>query len=150
MRPTGRSRTCRPCSEMIESGTEPVVVDPGVRTARVAAGATWAELDAATQVHGLAASGPRVSRLEVTSTVTGGPSGWLGRPLGPPAAGVLEVERNHDGRVTAVVLRLHVVGPRLLCGFLGFPRRRARELARAYREVMAEAPMTVGSGLVLF
>ena len=42
--------------------------------------------------------------------------------------------------MTELVLRLHPVGPVLLCGFLTFPRARAGEVARAYRELMAGAP----------
>ena len=42
--------------------------------------------------------------------------------------------------VTRLDLRLHPVGPELLCGFLAFPRERAAEVARAYRDFMADAP----------
>ena len=41
------------------------------------------------------------------------------------------------------------VGPELLCGFLGFPRERRAEVASAYRDHMARAPVEVGGGLLL-
>jgi hypothetical protein len=43
------------------------------------------------------------------------------------------------GVVTRLDLRLHPVGPELLCGFLAFPRERAAEVARVYRDFMAGA-----------
>jgi len=51
--------------------------------------------------------------------------------------------------VTRLDLRLHPVGPELLCGFLAFPRERAAEAARVYRDSMAEASDQVGGGLLL-
>ena len=49
-----------------------IEVDAKARTARVGAGATWSEFDRATQEHGLAATGGRVSttggRWRVTTT----------------------------------------------------------------------------------
>jgi len=51
--------------------------------------------------------------------------------------------------VTRLDLRLHPVGPELLCGFLAFPRERAAEVARVYRDFMAEASDQVGGGLLL-
>ena len=53
------------------------------------------------------------------------------------------------GVVTRLDLRLHPLGPVLLCGFLGFPRDRAREVAAAYAGFMREAPRAVGGGLLL-
>ena len=41
------------------------------------------------------------------------------------------------------------MGPELLCGFLSFPRERAAEVARAYRDYMGQAPDQVGGGLLL-
>ncbi|HEY1275798.1 MAG TPA: FAD-binding protein [Thermoleophilaceae bacterium] len=157
-------------------------VDPGARLARVGGEVTWAELDAATQQHGLAITGARLSRATVAGTVLRGDGGWLERSLGPACAHLVaaEVELTDGriveadgellwalrgggegfGRVTELRLRLHPVGPVLLCGFLGFARGRAAEVARAYRDLMAgapdevggvaTAPDEVGSALVLF
>jgi hypothetical protein len=38
----------------------------------------------------------------------------------------------------------------LSCGFLAFPRARAGDVARAYRELMADAPAQAGGALTLF
>jgi FAD/FMN-containing dehydrogenase len=143
-----------------------VEIDAAARTARVAAGVTWAELDAAAQQHGLAVTGARVSWLGVAGVALGAGSGWLERSLGPTGSSVLRAEGVlPDGStvtatgtaaptgavvVTELVLQLHPVGPELLCGFLTFPRARAGEVARAYRELMVGAPAEAGGALTLF
>jgi FAD/FMN-containing dehydrogenase len=150
-------------------------VDHASRTATVEPGVTWAELDEATQAHGLAVTGARVSRLGVAGVALGDGSGWLERGLGPTGASltgaelvlangrVLEVSEADApdvlwglrgggarlGVVTRLDLRLHPVGPSLLSGFLGFPRDRAGEVAAAYARYMQEAPDAVGGGLLL-
>ena len=59
-----------------------VEVDPARRTARVQGGATWRELDAATQAHGLAVTGARMPSVGVAGFTLGSGSGWLERRLG--------------------------------------------------------------------
>ena len=132
------------------SAMKGVDVDPVGRTARVSGGVTWAELDAAAQAHGLAVTGGRVSWLGVVGVARGEGRGWLERSLGPTGDHVADVETVDDAVVTALTLRLHPVGPELLCGFLGFPRERALDVARAYRDLMAHAPPAVGGALTLF
>jgi FAD/FMN-containing dehydrogenase len=140
-----------------------VSIDAARRVARVAGGVTWAELDAAAEPHGLAVTGARVSWLGVTGVARSGGSGWLERSLGPTRASVIGAEVvRADGSVATVAepgpgavvteleLRLHPTGPELLAGFLSFPRARAREVARAYRDYMAAAPDAVAGGLLLF
>ena len=53
------------------------------------------------------------------------------------------------GVATRLDLALHAVGTDLLSGFLNFPRDRAAEVARTYRDQMAQAPAAVGGGLLL-
>jgi FAD/FMN-containing dehydrogenase len=120
-----------------------IEIDPVARTARVGADVTWADLDEATQEHGLAVTGARVSRLGVADTALGDGSGWLERSLGLTGASLMGTGEG------SVVLRLHPGGPTLLCGFLGFPRDRAGEVARAYRDFMRTAPDELGGGLLL-
>src|SRR4051794_9347892 len=57
-------------------------VDPQRRRASVGAGVTWSELDAATQEHGLAVTGGRVSETGVAGLTLGSGSGWLERAFG--------------------------------------------------------------------
>jgi FAD/FMN-containing dehydrogenase len=155
------------------SAMDAIEIDVPSRTARVGGGVTWGELDAATQQHGLAVTGARLSGLGVAGVALGEGSGWLERSLGPTGESLVGAEVVlADGRVieaaddaelmwalrgsgaglgvvTRLDLRLHPVGPHLLSGFLSFPRERAATVARAYRDYMAQAPDTVGGGLLL-
>ncbi|SDS77889.1 FAD/FMN-containing dehydrogenase [Friedmanniella luteola] len=152
-----------------------VTVDPARRRARVGAGCTWADLDAATQVHGLATTGGRVSTTGVSGLTLGGGSGWLERRHGLTCDNLLAVELvTADGRqvradehqhpdllwackggggnfgvVTSLELALHPVGPLVLGGLLLWPVDRAGEVARRYRDLAPTTPPELGSGLVL-
>ena len=150
-----------------------VEVDPDTRTVRAEAGLTWGELDAATQEHGLAVTGGRVSETGISGLALGSGSGWLERKLGftcdnlvkaevVTASGELVVaseEENADlfwglrggggnfGVVTAFHFRLHPVGPIVLGGMLMYPAAMARELVRFFRDFMLGAPDEVGAAL---
>jgi FAD/FMN-containing dehydrogenase len=154
-------------------GMNAVDVDPEARTARVGGGATWGEVDAATQEHGLAVTGGRVSGTGVGGLTLGSGSGWLERKLGfvcdnLVAADVVtadgrKITASEDenaelfwalrggggnfGVVTAFHLRLHELGPIVLGGMLMYPADAAGELVRFYRDFMLAAPDAVGTGL---
>ena len=59
-----------------------VTVDPRARTARVGAGATWAQVLAAAAPHGLTALTPSSTRVGVAGYTLGGGLGLLGRRYG--------------------------------------------------------------------
>lgn len=152
-----------------------VQIDPAARRARVGAGCTWGDFDAAAQRHGLATTGGRVSTTGVTGLTLGGGSGWLERQHGLACDNLLAVElvtsdgreiraddtQNRDllwaskggggnfGVVTALEFRLHPVGPEILGGLLAWPADAAPEVARAYRDWADDAPDQLGSGLVV-
>ena len=152
-----------------------VEVDPDAQTARVQGGASWAELDAATQEHGLAVTGGRVSDTGVGGLALGSGSGWLERSYGVTCESLLSAqvatadgsvvtasaEENPElfwglrggggnfGVVTEFEFRLHPVGPLIAGGMLLYPRAQATEVLRAYRDFIAAAPDQVGGGVAL-
>src|ERR687898_1076036 len=84
-------------------GIDFVEVDPERRVARIGGGATWAQVDRATQEHGLATTGGRVSTTGVAGLTLGGGSGWLERAWGLSCDNLVSVDLvTADGReVTA-------------------------------------------------
>jgi FAD/FMN-containing dehydrogenase len=151
-------------------------IDPGARTCRAEAGATWGELDAATQEYGLAVTGGRVSTTGVSGLALGGGSGWIERKCGYTVDNLLSVETvTADGQIltasadenpelfwgtrggggnfgvaTSFEFRLHPIGPTVLGGMLLYPAERAAAVLANFRDVMAQADDEVGSGVSLF
>ncbi len=152
-----------------------VEIDPDARTCRAEAGLTWGELDAATQAHGLAVTGGRISSTGIGGLTLGGGSGWIERKCGFAVDNLLSVEivtadgeirtaseREHPdlfwgtrggggnfGVVTSFRFRLHPIGPTVLGGLLVYPAPMATAVLRNFRDVMASAPDEVGAGVVL-
>jgi FAD/FMN-containing dehydrogenase len=150
-----------------------VDVDPDQRIARVEGGARWASIDAATQEHGLAVTGGRVSDTGIGGLALGSGSGWLERKIGFTCDNLVKAEVvTADGRqvvasedenaelfwglrggggnfgvVTAFHLRLHPIGPILLAGQLMYPPEMAGELLRFYRDFILSAPDEVCGGI---
>jgi FAD/FMN-containing dehydrogenase/pimeloyl-ACP methyl ester carboxylesterase len=152
-----------------------IEIDPERRVCRAGAGLTWGELDAATQEHGLAVTGGRMSTTGLGGLVVGGGSGWIERKHGYSVDNLLSAEIvTADGRIvtasedehpdlfwgtrggggnlgvaTRFELRLHPVGPTLLAGMLLYPAAVAPAVLRNFRDVMADAPDEVGAGVAL-
>jgi hypothetical protein len=150
-----------------------VDVDPDQRIARVEGGARWGGIDAATQEHGLAVTGGRMSDTGIGGLALGSGSGWLERKFGFTCDNLVKAEVvTADGRqviaseddnpdlfwglrggggnfgiVTAFHLRLHPVGPLLYAGQLMYPAAMAGDVMRFYRDFMKTAPDEVGGGI---
>lgn len=150
-----------------------VTVDPASRTAKVGAGCTWGQVDAATQAHGLAVTGGRVSTTGVAGLALGSGSGWLERAFGftcdnlgsakvVTADGrlVIAAERENPdlfwglrggggnfGIVTELTFSLHALGPIVLGAMLMYPAAMAGDLVRFWRDFMLQAPDEVGGGV---
>src|SRR3981081_3469686 len=76
-----------------------VDVDPDQRIARVEGGARWGASDAATQEHGLAVTGGRMSDTGIGGLALGSGSGWLERTFGFTCDNLVKAEVvTADGR----------------------------------------------------
>ncbi len=143
-----------------------VEVDPVSRRARCGGGATWADVDVATQAHGLAVPGGTISHTGIGGLTLGGGFGWLTREYGLTAdnldsadvvlADGQYVRASFDdhpdlfwairggggnfGVVTSFTYRLYPVGPTVHVGLLFWETERGEEAVRTCREAMAALP----------
>jgi FAD/FMN-containing dehydrogenase len=148
------------------SGMKAVKVDASSRRAIVEGGATLADVDAATQAHGLAVPLGINSTTGVAGLTLGGGFGWLSRKFGmtvdnlesaevvtadgkvlhasatelPDLFWALKGGGGNFGVVTRFEFRLHPVGPDLLSGLIVFPFDQAKTVLQRYREFMESAP----------
>ncbi|MCD2441180.1 FAD-binding oxidoreductase [Agromyces sp. SYSU K20354] len=151
-----------------------IELDASARTVRVGPGVTWGQLDAATQIHGLATTGGRMTTTGVAGFVLGSGSGWLERLHGWACDNLLSARLvTADGRVvttsesenpelfwglrggggnfgvvTEFELRVHPIGPMIYGGMLLYPREQAPELCRNLRDFSAELPREIAVGCV--
>ena len=151
-----------------------VYVDAGTRRAWVGGGALWGDVDAATQVHGLATVGGIVTHTGVGGLTLGGGLGWLMRAHGlavdnlrsarlvtaeGEALSVSETEHpelfwalrgggGNFGVVTSFEFALHPRGP-VLAGPLVWPLEEAPALLRHYRDFIERAPDELATIVVL-
>jgi FAD/FMN-containing dehydrogenase len=147
-----------------------VAVDPAARRAVCGGGATWADVDGATQAHGLATVGGFVSHTGIGGLTLGGGIGWLSRKAGLSADNLVAAEVvTADGRilrasaeehpdlfwalrggggnfgvVTSFEYRLHEVGPTVHLGLFFWGVDRGREALRFSREFVTTVPADMG------
>jgi FAD/FMN-containing dehydrogenase len=142
-----------------------VRVDPAARTARVAGGCTWGDVDHATHAFGLATPSGIISTTGVGGLTLGGGIGHLTRSCGLAIDNLLEVdmvladgsfvtasERQHPdlfwavrggggnfGVVTSFLFRLHTIST-VYAGPMLWDIEKAGEVLRWYREFIVQAP----------
>jgi FAD/FMN-containing dehydrogenase/pimeloyl-ACP methyl ester carboxylesterase len=152
-----------------------VEVDPVARTAIAQPGCLLADLDRATQRHGLATPVGFYSEVGLAGLTLGGGIGYITRRFGWTVDNLEAVEivtadgcvrqASRDehadlfwavrgaganmGVVTAFTYRLHEVGPMVLGGLIGWPFARAEEILRTYRAMTADAPRELAAWMLL-
>ncbi len=150
-------------------------VDPDARRVTVEGGATLADLDAATQAHGLATPVGINSTTGVAGLTLGGGFGWLSRRHGmtvdnlesaevvtaagevvhasatehPDLFWALRGGGGNFGVVTRFEFRLHPVGPDVLSGLIVYPIAQAKSVLQQYRDFLAQAPDALSVWAVL-
>jgi FAD/FMN-containing dehydrogenase len=160
------------------SSMKKIVVDPVQRIARAEGGVTWGELDAASQVYGLATPGGVFSKTGIAGLTLGGGFGWLRNKYGLSCDNLIGAEvvtasgeivrasttENRDllwglrggggnfGVVTVFEYQLHPVGPDVMFAFIFHDGSSEAEMQRGlrfYREFSATAPDEVSTLAIL-
>ncbi len=154
-----------------------VWVDPAERVAHAQAGCLLGDVDAETQVHGLAAVLGFVSATGCAGLTLGGGFGYLTRRFGWTSDNLVSVDLvTADGRVlraserensdlfwglcggggnfgvaTNFTYRLHPVGPDVVAGAIAWRGEEAASVLETYRSLATEAPreLTCVAGLRL-
>ena len=143
-----------------------VQVDAQARRATCGGGTRWAELDAATQEHGLATPGGFISHTGVAGLTLGGGMGWLSRKAGLSCDNVVSVEivtadgsilrasadenpelfwavrggGGNFGVVTSFEFALHQIGPVVQMALLFWDLDHGPAAFRAARDVIPSLP----------
>ena len=141
-------------------------VDPAGRRVTIEGGATLADLDRATQAHGLATPVGINSTTGIAGLTLGGGFGWLSRKYGmtvdnlesadvvtaagevvrasaterPDLFWALRGGGGNFGVVTRFEFQLHPVGPDVLSGLIVYPISEAKSVLQQYRDFVGKAP----------
>jgi FAD/FMN-containing dehydrogenase len=152
-----------------------VRVDAEKRRAYVEPGATLADLDEATQAHGLATPVGINSTTGIAGLTLGGGFGWLTRKYGMTIDNLVSVEiitaegkkirasanENGDlfwavrggggnfGVVTQFEFQLFPIGPEIVAGLIVFPFNQAKQIITKYRQFVDSAPEELNVWVVL-
>jgi FAD/FMN-containing dehydrogenase len=149
-----------------------VRVDPAARTARVEAGATWADFNHATHAFGLASTGGIIGTTGVAGLTLGGGIGYLARKHGLSCDNLISADvvladgtfvtasetANADlfwalrggsgnfGAVTSFEFRLHPVDT-VHVGLVFYDAALGADIGASYREWLADEPEEMGAFL---
>jgi FAD/FMN-containing dehydrogenase len=152
-----------------------VRVDAAARRATVQPGALLADVDAATQAHGLAVPVGINSTTGIAGLTLGGGFGWSTRRHGMTIDNLLAAEVvTADGRhlrasadanadlfwalrggggnfgiVTQFEFALHPVGPEVVAGLVVYPLEQATQVLRRYRDFTDTAPESISAWAVI-
>ena len=143
-----------------------VVVDPVARRVVCGGGATWADVDAATQQHGLATPGGFISHTGIAGLTLGGGIGWLTKIAGLSCDNLVAAEivtadsrivraskdenpelfwalrggGGNFGVVTSFEFALHPAGPLVNLGLFFFGLENGAEALRFARDFVETLP----------
>ena len=152
-----------------------VAVDPAARRVTCGGGATWGDVDAATQAHGLATPGGIISHTGVAGLALGGGVGWLTKAGGLSCDNLLAADvvtadgrtvrasprENPDlfwgltggggnfGIVTSFEFALHPVGPIVQLGLFFTGLETGTEALRFCRDYVESLPDNATSFLAI-
>ena len=148
-----------------------VTVDSAARTVRAEGGALIADLDRATQEHGLAVPMGVVSETGVAGLTLGGGIGWMRRKHGMSCDNLIgadvvladgrlvhaSAQENSDllwalrgggwdlGVVVGLEYEAHPLGPDVWVSFIGYAWSDARQVIQGFRDFAASAPEGFGA-----
>ncbi|MCC3328489.1 FAD-binding oxidoreductase [Nocardia abscessus] len=157
------------------SALKGVAVNPETERARVGGGATMADMDAATQAHGLAVTGGLISDTGVGGLTLGGGMGWLTRMAGLAIDNLVSAQvvladgqvvrasetenaelfwalrggGGNFGVVTEFEYRLHHVGPEVNLGLFFWDMPDGTDALRLIREFIPTLPRRSGALIAL-
>ncbi|GAB3949535.1 FAD-binding oxidoreductase [Kribbella albertanoniae] len=157
------------------SGMRDVRVDPVAQTVRVSGGATLADLDANTQLFGLATPSGQVSMTGIGGLALTGGMGMLQRRYGLTCDNLLSADvvtadgtvvtasadshpelfwalrggGGNFGVVTSFEFRCHPVGPTILAGMVAWPVEQAPEVLAFLRDFIVDTPEELSADAVI-